>query len=131
VDCRSIAKRRQSVNRKFSDLTGRDLTRLPSLCFDHSRIGEEIIYMHLYNDEKMHWYLAEYGPINRRFFGFYLNKADGIASGFCDQDDILFYDKKGARWTPVVDEDWKPVLAREIPILVEYIRLMILQPDLT
>jgi len=30
-----------------------------------------------------------------------------------------------------VDEDWKPVVAREIPILVEYIKLMIIQPDLT
>jgi hypothetical protein len=31
----------------------------------------------------------------------------------------------------MVDEDWKPVAAREIPILVEYIKLMIIQPDLT
>jgi hypothetical protein len=31
----------------------------------------------------------------------------------------------------VVDENWKPVEAREIPILVEYIKLMIYQPDIT
>ena len=119
------------MSRKFSDLTSKDLARLPSLCFDHCRIGEEIIYLHLYNDKKMDWYLAEYGPINKRFFGFYLNKADGIASGFCHLDEILFYDKKGGKWTPMVDVDWKPMLAREIPILVEYIKLMITQPDLT
>mgnify|MGYP001111056444 FL=1 len=119
------------MNRKFSELTAEDLSRLPSLCFDHSQIGEEIIHLHLFNDEKMHWYISEYGPISRRFFAFYLNKADGIASGFCSLDDILFYDKRGGSWTPMVDGDWKPVLAREIPILVEYIRLMILQPDLT
>ena len=119
------------LSRKFSDLTAKELARLPSLCFDHSRIGEEIIHLHLFNDEKMHWYIAEWGPINKRFFGFYLNKADGIASGFCGLDDILVYERRGTSWTPMVDEDWRPVVAREIPILVEYIKLMIIQPDLT
>ncbi len=75
--------------------------------------------------------LAEWGPLNKRFFGFYLNKADGIASGFCGLDDILVYERRGTSWTPMVDEDWKPVVAREIPILAEYIKLMIIQPDLT
>jgi len=30
----------------------------------------------------MHWYLAEYGPIGKKFFGFFVNKTDGIASDF-------------------------------------------------
>ncbi len=46
------------MSRKFSDLTAKELARLPSLCFDHSRIGEEIIHLHLFNDEKMHWYIV-------------------------------------------------------------------------
>lgn len=87
--------------------------------------------MHLFNNEKMHWYLAEYGPINKKFFGFYVNKVDGIASGFCSLDEILRFEKKGSSWIPLVDEEWKPVPARKIPILVEYIKLMITQPDLT
>jgi hypothetical protein len=30
----------------------------------------------------------------------------------------------------MVDEDWKPMKARDIPILTEYVKLMICQPDL-
>jgi hypothetical protein len=112
-------------------LTAKELAGIPSLCFDHCWIGEEIIYLHLYNEEKMHWYLAEYGPINKRFFGFYVNKADGIASGYCSLDDILGFEKRGTGWIPLVDEEWKTVASREIPILAEYIKLMITQPDIT
>ena len=31
----------------------------------------------------------------------------------------------------MVDEDWKPMAAKEVPILAEYVKLMIFQPDLT
>lgn len=27
--------------------------------------------MHLYNKKGMNWYLAEYGPISKKFFGFF------------------------------------------------------------
>lgn len=117
--------------RKFCDISLKDLARLPALTFDHYSIGEEIIYMHLYNDKGMHWYLAEYGTITRRFFGFFENKADGLASGQCSYEDISGWAKKGSDWEPLVDESWKPVIAKEIPILVEYVKLMILQPDIT
>lgn len=43
----------------------------------------------------MHWYISEYDRINRRFFGFYLNKSDEVSSGFCSMQDILKYSKKG------------------------------------
>ena len=117
--------------RKFCDLSSKDLAALPALTFDHSCIGQEIIFMHLYNNKGMNWYLAEYGPISKRFFGFFENKADGLSSGQCRYEDISSWGKKGPDWEPLVDESWKPVAAREIPILVEYVKLMILQPDLT
>lgn len=117
--------------RKFSDLKASDLARLPALTYDHSSIGTEIIYLHLFNKKNMHWYLAEYGSISRKFFGFYENKSDGICSGQCSAEEIAYWAKKGDAWEPIVDEDWKPVAARDIPILTEYVKLMINQPDLT
>jgi hypothetical protein len=118
------------MSRKFSDLIASDLAKLPGLTYDHSFIGEENIYMHLFNKKNMHWYLAEYGPIGKKFFGFFENKADGLASGQCCIEEILYWAKKGDAWEPMVDEDWKPMKAREIPILTEYVKLMICQPDL-
>ncbi|MHC1688884.1 MAG: hypothetical protein AB9879_14460 [Methanothrix sp.] len=119
------------MGKKFSDLTASDLSKLPVLTYDHVCIGEERIYLHLVNEKKMHWYLAEYGPIGKKFFGFFVNKTDGIASGLCSRDDILDFEKKGSAWVPTVDENWKPMAAKEVPILVEYIKLMICQPDIT
>lgn len=118
------------MSKKFCDLKASDLARLPGLTFDHSCIGTEIIYMHLFNKKGMHWYLAEYGPIGKKFFGFFENKSDGLTSGQCSIEEILFWAKRGDPWEPMVDEDWKPVAAKEIPILVEYVKLMIYQPDL-
>ena len=119
------------LSRRLKDLTPGDLARLPGLTFDHSCIGEERIYLHLFNKKKMHWYLAEYGPIGKKFFGFFENKSDGLASGFCTLDEILACGRKGNEWEPIVDEEWKPVAAKEIPILIEYIKMMIIQPDIT
>ena len=116
--------------RKFSDLSSKDLSALPALTFDHSCIGQEVIFMHLYNNKGMNWYLAEYGPIGKRFFGFFENKADGLTSGQCGYEEISIWSKKGSEWEPLVDENWRPVAAMDIPILVEYIKMMILQPDL-
>jgi hypothetical protein len=53
--------------------------------------------MHLYNEKKMHWYLAEYGPIGKKFFGFFVNKVDGIASGFAA---VMIYSALKKRWRP-------------------------------
>jgi hypothetical protein len=119
------------LNRKFSDLKPSELKNLPALTFDHSRIGEEIIYLHLFNKKNMQWFLAEYGPIGKKFFGFFENKVDGLTSGQCSIEEILYWAKKGGAWEPMVDEDWKPMAAKDIPILIEYVKLMILQPDLT
>ena len=80
-------------------------------------IGEERIYLHLFNKKK--------------FFRFFENKADGLASGQCSTEDILHWAKKGEAWEPMVDEDWKPMAAKEIPILTEYVKMMICQPDIT
>ncbi|MDD1760914.1 MAG: hypothetical protein LUQ59_01650 [Methanothrix sp.] len=120
----------KDMSRKFSDLKPSDLAKLPGLTYDHACIGEEIIYMHLFNKKNMHWYLAEYGPIGRKFFGFFENKVDGLTSGQCNIDEILYWAKKGGAWEPMVDEDWKPMTAKDIPILTEYVKLMICQPDL-
>jgi len=107
------------------------LARLPCLTYDHFSIGEERIHLHLYNEKEMHWYLAEYGPIGKKFFGFFVNKTDGIASGFCSLDEILSFEKRGGHWAPMVDECWQIIAAKEIPILVEYIKLVVTQPDIT
>ena len=120
----------KDMTHKFSDLKSSDLAKLPGLTYDHAYIGEEIIHMHLFNKKNMHWYLAEYGPIGKKFFGFFENKVDGIASGECSIDEILYWGKKGGAWEPIVDEDWKPMRAKDIPILTEYVKLMIYQPDL-
>jgi hypothetical protein len=119
------------MSRKFSDLKASDLAKLPALTYDHCQIGTEIVYLHLFNKKNMHWYLAEYGSISRKFFGFYENKSDGICSGLCSIEEIAHWAKKGEAWEPIVDEDWKPVAAGDIPILTEYVKLMINQPDLT
>ncbi|MCK9566854.1 MAG: hypothetical protein M0Q43_12505 [Methanothrix sp.] len=118
------------MSRKFCDLKASDLAKLPGLSYDHFFIGDEIICMHLINKKNMHWYLAEYGPIGKNFFGFFENKTDGLASGQCSIEEILYWAKKGDAWEPMVDEDWKPMKARDIPILTEYVKLMICQPDL-
>jgi hypothetical protein len=54
-----------------------------------------------------------------------------LASGQCSTEDILHWAKKGEAWEPMVDEDWKPMAAKEIPILTEYVKMMICQPDIT
>ena len=118
------------LSRKFSDLKPSDLTKLPGLAADHFCIGEERIYMHLLNKKKMHWYLAEYGPIGKKFFGFYEDRSNGISSGFCSLEDLLKFCKKGDPWEPIVDENWKPVAAKEIPSLQGYIKMMICPPDI-
>ncbi len=118
------------LSRKFSDLKPADLAKLPSLAEDHFCIGEERIYMHISNEKKMHWYLAEYGPIGRRFFGFFEDRSNGISSGFCTLEDLLKLSKKGGSWEPMVDENWKPVAAKEISSLQGYIKMMICPPDI-
>ncbi len=119
------------MSRKFCDLKASDLAKLPALTYDHSLIGEEIIYMHIFNKKNMHWFLAEYGTISKKFFGFFENKSDGLTSGQCSSEEIAYWAKKGEFWEPMIDEDWKPVAAKEIPILTEYIKMMIYLPDLT
>jgi hypothetical protein len=54
-----------------------------------------------------------------------------LTSGQCSIEEILYWARKGEAWEPMVDEDWKPMAAKDIPILIEYVKLMILQPDLT
>jgi hypothetical protein len=117
------------MSRKFMDLINSDLSRLPSLMDNHFCIGEERIYLHLWNRKKMHWYISEYDRINQRFFGFYENKSDGISSGLCNVKDILAYSKKGEAWEPLVDDEWKPVAAKEIVSLQGYINMMRCPPD--
>jgi hypothetical protein len=43
--------------------------------------------------------------------------------------DILAYTKKGEAWEPMVDEEWKPVAAKEIVSLQGYINMMRCPPD--
>ena len=118
------------LSKRFIDLKQSDLVKLPNLSSYHFCIAEERIHMHLYNDKKMHWYLAEYGPIGKRFFGFFEDSSNGISSGFCSLEDILKLCKKGGQWEPIVDENWKSMAAKEIPTLQGYIKMMISSPDI-
>lgn len=77
----------------------------------------------------MHWYLAEYGPIGKRFFGFFEDRSNGISSGFCSVEDLMKLCKKGGQWEPQVDENWKPTEAKEVATLQGYIKMVICPPD--
>ena len=109
------------MSQRFRDLSPAELAKLPKIMKDHFSIGEERIYLHLINRKKMNWFLSEYDPIKKVFFGFYENRIDGISSGFCSLEDILVYSRRGGDWDPIVDENWKPLAAKEIPLLEGYI----------
>lgn len=117
------------MSKRLKELSLKDFEKLPTIAGDHFCIGEERIYLHLLNGKKMHWYLAEYGPINRRFFGFFENKSDGIASGFCTLEELLSLGKRGEAWEVLVDDGWKPTMAKEIDPLKGYINMMRCPPD--
>lgn len=117
------------MSKRLRDLSQKDFEKLPNVAGDHFCIGEEWIYLHLWNGKKMNWYLAEYGPINKRFFGFFENRSDGISSGFCTLEDLLGYAKRGGSWEVMVDESWKPTVAKEIPQIKGYIDMMRSTPD--
>jgi hypothetical protein len=111
-------------------LTPEDLAKLPNLSQDHFCIAEERIHMHLFNEKKMHWYLAEYGPIGKKFFGFFEDKANGMSSGFCSLEELMDWSRKGGPWEPMVDENWKSVASKEIENLQGYIKMMVCPPDI-
>lgn len=117
------------MSKRLKDSSIKDFEKLPTINEDHFCIGEEWIYLHLWNGKKMNWYLAEYGPINKRFFGFFENKTDGIASGLCTLDELLSLGKRGEAWEVLVDESWKPIVAKEISQLKGYINMMRCPPD--
>ena len=117
------------LTKKFTDLAPSDLTKLPNLSQYHLCIGTEWIYLHLFNGKNMHWYLAEYGPIGKRFFGFFEDRSNGISSGFYSVEDLMKWSKKGGPWEPLVDENWKPMEAKEVLTLQGYIKMIICPPD--
>jgi hypothetical protein len=117
------------LTKKFTDLASSDLTKLPNLTQYHFCVGVEWIYLHLFNEKNMHWYLAEYGPIGKRFFGFFEDRSNGISSGFLSVEDLMKWSKKGGPWEPMVDESWKPTEAKEIVSLQGYIKMIACPPD--
>lgn len=117
------------MSKKFESLAEKDLAKLPRPSRFHFYIGEEIIHLHLQNRKKEDWYLAEYDPAAKIFFGYFINSAHGISSGFCSLEEIASYHKRGEAWEPLVDESWKPVAAKEILLLRGYIDMMRSPPD--
>jgi len=117
------------MDKKLSELSPEELTRLPRIS-NRNWIGEEKIYLHLYNSKKMNWYLAEYDSISRKFFGFSENRSDGITWGEFYLDDLLMYAKKGSAWEISSNSNWKPVYSKEIPSLQGYIGMIISLPDI-
>lgn len=110
--------------RRLKDLSPSELGLPPNTSGDLSNMGEEMIYLHLFNRKKMNWYLAGYSSISRRFFGYFENPNDTMTSGSYTLEDILSYGRKGEDWEPIVDESWKPVQARDIPLLQGYVEFM-------
>lgn len=106
---------------RLRDLNPSQLGSLLGVPEDHPIMGDEVIHLHLYNRKKMNWYLAGYSPVSRKFLGYFENPMDTMTSGFYALEDILSYGKKGEDWEPLVDEDWKPVQAKDIPQLQGYI----------
>ena len=110
--------------RRLKDLSSSELGLLPNTSGDRSSMGEEMIYLHLFNRAKMNWYLAKYSSISRKFFGYFENPKDTITTGFYTLESILSYGKNGDDWEPMVDEDWKPILAKDILPLKGYIEFI-------
>lgn len=106
---------------RLKDLSPSELGLLPNASGDLSNMGEETIYLHLFNRKRMNWYLAGYSPISRKFFGYLENPSDTMTSGFYTLDDILSYGRNGEDWEPTVDENWKPMQAKDIPLLHGYV----------
>ncbi|HOT07861.1 MAG: hypothetical protein A4E45_01706 [Methanosaeta sp. PtaB.Bin039] len=111
--------------RRLKDLDMKDFKALPPLTHDHTYMGWEMILLHLYNGRNMHWYMAEFDPMGQRFFGYFEGGGEGINSGLYSLDFFRSYDKKGGKWEVMVDDDWKQIRAQEIPILKNYIKMMI------
>ena len=110
--------------KRLKDLSASELGLLPNTSGDHSSMGDEMICLHLFNRKKMNWYLAEYSSISRKFFGYFENPKDTITSGFYTLEDILSYGKKGEDWVPIVDDEWKPMQAKDISLLQGYIEFV-------
>jgi hypothetical protein len=111
------------MERKLRELSDTELKKLPRSSLP-AWIGKEIIYMHCANSKKIHWYFAEYDPINRSLFGFNIGGSDGISSGWYALQDLLNYEKKGVAWEVTVDGNWSPTLAEDIPQIKGYIQMM-------
>jgi hypothetical protein len=112
-----------SMSRLLKDISLSELEKLPGTSNRHGNMGEELIRLHLWNEKMMHWYLSEYSPINRKFFGYFENSNDTISSGLYTLRGILIYGKKGKDWKPFVDASRKPIVAKDIPKLRAYIEI--------
>lgn len=110
--------------KKLRDLPSSELEKLPRISQTHSNLVNETIHLHLSNARKMNWYLAEYNPMSKKFFGYFEDPNDTLSSGSYSLEEILSYGKRGQDWEPMVDEDWKPKAAKEIARLQGYIELM-------
>jgi hypothetical protein len=117
------------MDSKLSELTSEELARLPGIS-NRNWIGEEKVYLHLYNSKKMNWYLAEYDPVSRKFFGFSENRSEGIIWGEFYLADLLSLSKKGSSWEILSEGKWTPVYSKEIPSLQGYIGMIISLPDI-
>ncbi len=109
------------IPQRLRDLDPSMLGKLLGVPEDHTFMGDEVIRLHLFNRKKMNWYLVGYSPISRKFLGYFENPMDTMTSGFYALDDILSYGNRGEDWEPLVDENWKPIPAKDIPQLQGYI----------
>ncbi|HWQ18909.1 MAG TPA: hypothetical protein VN455_03970 [Methanotrichaceae archaeon] len=118
------------MDKKLRDVSIEELKKLPGIT-NRNWLGEEWIHLHVWNPKKkLNWYLAEFDPEKRFFYGFAENRSDGISSGNYTLEELLDYGKRGSDWELLIDENWKPVYSKEIPYVKEYIKMMIAMPDI-
>jgi hypothetical protein len=116
------------MDRKLRDLSQDELSRLPQIS-NMPALGEIFVHLYCRNRKKYNFYIAEYNPGFKSVFCFFENRNDGIGCKVLSLDELLSYDKKGDAWELMVDEGWKPVKAREVPILQGYISMVMSPPD--
>jgi hypothetical protein len=91
--------------KELREMISSELNKLPKISQDHSNLGDEIIYLFLWNLKKMNWYLTEYDPISKKFFGYLEDPGDTLSSGSYSLGEILSHSKRGDDWEPMVERE--------------------------
>jgi len=106
----------------WNEPTEEELAKLPPLySTEDTPLEDKVIYMHFFTGPA-NWWMAEYSPEQRLFFGYAdLGDPEMAEWGYIDYDELreLRYGPGGAS---EVDRDlyWEPKPVREIPEIRKY-----------